>query len=191
MEAGIKHDVEIRFNRKTRIQYAYNNPRMVLKSNGSLLIRETQMDDSGQYRCVSENSSNSASHLFELLIISSKPAIQNSTEKADFADEMENSVTESDSFDPDFEILIPSWRLSPTPDIEFKKHSELMKDITEIEERLSKNTNKGDLKTHDNKENPVESETLLGLIISGTILVAVILAISLIILGMLCTLFLQ
>ena len=164
---------------------------MILSNNGSLVIRATQVDDSGQYRCVTENSRNYSSHLFELLVTSSKPVIQSSTEKSDFNDEIEEIITDSDVLYSDIEIMIPSWRSSLSPEIESKNHSELMKDLEKIEARLNKNYKKGALKTQEEKENPIESGSLLGLIISAIILVAVILGINLILLGMLCTLFLQ
>ena len=43
--------MKVNFNEKTKIHYAFSNPRMVLTENGSLTIRNMILQDAGLYIC--------------------------------------------------------------------------------------------------------------------------------------------
>ena len=191
-QAVLEDDIEIQFNRNTTTHYAFSNPRMILSDNGSLVIRKTQLDDSGQYKCVSEKSS---SQLFELAVITSKPSIHSPIDKIalDGRDEETNTA----SIYSDIQT-VPAWLKEDMEDEEVlfdkdrpRNHSEIMKEIGRIEESLSKDLKERNVRKDKPKNDGLESGNLIGLIVSSIILIAVILGINLVLLGMICTLFLE
>ena len=43
--------MKVNFNEKTKVHYAFSNPRMVVTENGSLTIRNMVLEDAGLYTC--------------------------------------------------------------------------------------------------------------------------------------------
>lgn len=163
---------------------------MLLSGNGSLVIRNIQPDDKGQYKCVSGKS---FSDLFMLRVIESKFVRHETKEKSGISDKTDIANITSEKSDILFTLTDEDEKDGDNliKDKSAKNHSEILKDIERIEKKLNYKTKEDKLTKYKRKKNIPESDNLFGLIISSIILIAVILGINLVLLGMLCTLFLQ
>ena len=163
---------------------------MILSGNGSLVIRNIQPDDKGQYKCVSGKS---LSDLFMLRVTDTKFIRHEMKEKSGISDKTDIANMTSVKSDILFTLTNEDEKDGDNliKDQNAKNHSEILKDIERIEKNLNYNAKEDKLTKYKKKKNIPESDNLFGLIISSVILIAVILGINLVLLGMLCTLFLQ
>ena len=163
---------------------------MILSSNGSLVIRNTQPDDKGQYKCVSGKS---FSDLFMLRVTESKSNRHEMKGKSGISDKTGIANMTSVKSDILFAVANEDEKDGDNliDDKNAKNHSEILEDIERIEKKLNYYATEDKLTKYENNKHIPESDNLFGLIISSVILIAVILSINLVLLGMLCTLFLQ
>ena len=163
---------------------------MILSGNGSLVIRNIQPDDKGQYKCVSGKS---FSDLFMLRVTESKLSHHGTKEKSEIIDKTDIANMTSVKSEILFTLINEDEKDGGNliKDKNAKNHSEILKDIERIEKKLNYNAKDDSLTKYKNQKNVPESDNLFGLIISSVILIALILGISLVLLGMLCTLLLQ
>ena len=163
---------------------------MLLSGNGSLVIRNIQPDDKGQYKCVSGKSFRD---LFMLRVTESKSIRHEMKEKSGISDKADIANMTSVKSDILFTLTNEDEKDGDNliKDQNAKNHSEILKDIERIEKKLNYNAKEDSLTKYKNKKNIPEPDNLFGLIISSVILIAVVLVINFVLLVMLCALFAQ